>query len=82
MLKIDRAFVQALDEGAHNSSTTVVAAILALARALDMRVIAEGIETPGQRNALLAMGCEFGQGYLLGRPAPIGHWLARENAGG
>ena len=69
MLKIDRAFVQALD-GGKRATTTVVAAILALARALDIRVIAEGIETPEQKEALIGMGCEFGQGYLLGRPAP------------
>ena len=74
MLKIDRSFVHALDEGAP-ATTTVVAAILALARALGIQVIAEGIETPAQRNALLRMGCEFGQGYLLGRPAPLGHWI-------
>jgi diguanylate cyclase (GGDEF)-like protein len=76
VLKIDRAFVLALDEGVHNSTTTVVAAILALAKALNIQVIAEGIETPGQREALVAMGCEFGQGYLLGRPAPVNQWTA------
>jgi diguanylate cyclase (GGDEF)-like protein len=73
MLKIDRSFVHALDEGMP-ATTTVVAAILALARALGIQVIAEGIETPAQRSALLRMGCEFGQGYLLGRPAPIDQW--------
>jgi EAL domain-containing protein (putative c-di-GMP-specific phosphodiesterase class I) len=40
-------------------------------------VIAEGIETEAQRGALLAMGCEMGQGYLLGHPAPIQQWLTR-----
>jgi diguanylate cyclase (GGDEF)-like protein len=78
MLKIDRAFVHALGEDEHTTATTVVAAILALARALNIQVIAEGIETPVQRKALLDMGCELGQGYLLGRPAPIGQWLAQE----
>jgi diguanylate cyclase (GGDEF)-like protein len=77
MLKIDRAFVHALGEEEHTTATTVVAAILALARALNIQVIAEGIETPAQRKALLDMGCELGQGYLLGHPAPIGHWLRR-----
>jgi len=76
ILKIDRAFVQELDKGANTSSTTVVAAILALARALNIQVIAEGIETAIQRDALMTMGCEMGQGYLLGRPAPITHWPA------
>ena len=79
MLKIDRAFVHALGEDEHTTATTVVAAILALARALNIQVIAEGIETPAQRKALLDMGCELGQGYLLGHPAPIGQWLAREH---
>ncbi len=75
MLKIDRAFVEELDKDQNSSSTTVVAAILALARALNIQVIAEGIETETQRDVLLAMGCEMGQGYLLGHPSPIGHWL-------
>ena len=74
MLKIDRSFVHALDEGTP-ATTTIVAAILALARALGIQVIAEGIETQAQRSALLRMGCEFGQGYLLGRPAPLAHWI-------
>lgn len=75
ILKIDRSFVEELDKGAHTSGTTVVAAILALARALNIRVIAEGIETSIQHEALMAMSCAMGQGYLLGRPAPITHWL-------
>ncbi len=79
MLKIDRSFVQALDAGLHTTTATVVTAILALARALNIQVVAEGIETPAQRAALLRMGCEFGQGYLLGVPAPIGHWQAMSN---
>ncbi|BBD81206.1 bifunctional diguanylate cyclase/phosphodiesterase [Aerosticca soli] len=70
-LKIDRAFVQPLDRDAPASSRAVVTAILAMAGALGIEVIAEGIETAGQREALVAMGCHFGQGYLLGRPAPL-----------
>ncbi len=77
MLKIDRSFVAELGNGGDGStSTTVVAAILALARALGMQVVAEGIETSEELQALLALGCEFGQGYFLGRPAPIEQWLA------
>ncbi|WP_426701650.1 EAL domain-containing protein [Rhodanobacter sp. Col0626] len=70
MLKIDRAFVNDLDKPWEMSSSTVVAAILALARALDIQVIAEGIEMQSQRDALIAMNCQLGQGYLLGRPCP------------
>ncbi|HEX5304642.1 MAG TPA: EAL domain-containing protein [Dyella sp.] len=74
MLKIDQTFVQAMDAGSTNSST-VVEAILALAHALEIQVIAEGIETPRQRSLLRSMACEFGQGYLLGRPHSVAHWL-------
>lgn len=80
LLKIDRAFVQALDNDALSNSSTVVSAILALARALDIKVIAEGIETPVQHRLLQEMGCEAGQGFLLDRPAPIEHWLAQEQS--
>ena len=80
IIKIDRAFVQELDKGANTNSTTVVAAILALARALNIQVIAEGIETEAQHGALMVMGCEMGQGYLLGHPAPIKHWKDRRTA--
>ena len=75
MLKIDRAFVHELDKVGSKNSTTVVAAILALAHALNIQVIAEGIETQAQFDTLLSMGCEMGQGYLLGRPEPTDHWL-------
>ena len=68
-LKIDQVFVRELDAAGGAGANTVVAAILALARALGIGVIAEGIETTAQRDALLAMGCEFGQGFLLGYPA-------------
>ena len=78
ILKIDRAFVAELGKEG-KSSASVVTAVLALARALDMNVVAEGIETIEQRQALMDMGCELGQGYLLGRPAAIGHWIAAES---
>jgi len=71
MLKIDKSFVQELRNGAHTNSTTVVEAILALAHALGIHVIAEGIETEIQHAALKAMGCEMAQGYLLGYPGPL-----------
>jgi EAL domain-containing protein (putative c-di-GMP-specific phosphodiesterase class I) len=82
MLKIDRAFVAELGKDGKSSSASVVTAVLALAAALDMEVVAEGIETIEQRDALVTMGCKLGQGFLLGRPAPIGHWLAVESEKG
>ncbi|MDB6163585.1 MAG: diguanylate cyclase protein [Xanthomonadaceae bacterium] len=74
IVKIDRSFVARLGVEGSNSDAVVVS-ILALARALDIEAVAEGIETPAQRETLLAMGCRYGQGYLLGRPAPISAWL-------
>jgi EAL domain-containing protein (putative c-di-GMP-specific phosphodiesterase class I) len=75
MLKLDRAFVTELGKGDDTQARTVVAAILGLARALVLDVVAEGIETAEELQALVELGCEFGQGYLLGRPAPASHWL-------
>ena len=74
-LKVDRAFVAQLGKDGKSVSASVVASVLALARALEMNAVAEGIETTVQRDALMELGCEFGQGYLLGRPAPIAHWF-------
>lgn len=54
-----------------NPSAAVVRAVLALAGSLGLNVVAEGIETAEQQRALLALGCTQGQGYLLGRPAPL-----------
>jgi diguanylate cyclase (GGDEF)-like protein len=66
ILKADRSFVTALAEG-HGRS--LLEAIFGVAQALSLSVIAEGIETPTQLDALIEMGCEMAQGYLLGRPA-------------
>jgi len=76
-LKIDRSFVGDLQSGAERGSAAVVRAILALSRAQQMEVVAEGIETEDQRRALLALGCELGQGYLFARPASLEALLAR-----
>ncbi|MCB1033088.1 MAG: EAL domain-containing protein, partial [Acidobacteria bacterium] len=67
-LKIDRSFVQALQEGA--DGVEIVRSIVALAHALNMQVVAEGIETPEQLKALRELHCELGQGYLFARPLP------------
>ena len=46
-----------------------------LARSLSLNVVAEGVETECQRQALLAVGCPHAQGFLFGRPEPATHWL-------
>ncbi len=67
-LKIDKSFVQdlAVDESDREISNTVIQ----LAHGLQMSVVAEGVETPQQRDILLGQGCDCGQGYLFGAPMP------------
>ncbi|HRD86190.1 MAG TPA: EAL domain-containing protein, partial [Rubrivivax sp.] len=65
-LKIDRSFVRGLP--ADDSDAGIVRAILQMARALGMKVIAEGVETEAQRSFLLAEGCQQFQGYLYSPP--------------
>ncbi|QHM72410.1 putative bifunctional diguanylate cyclase/phosphodiesterase [Mixta intestinalis] len=67
-LKIDRAFVNELRE--NSGDATIVSAIVALAKSLNLKVVAEGVETPEQQNFLTNLGCNSLQGYLLGRPIP------------
>ena len=68
-IKIDRSFVTALAPEVSGNAAAVLRAICSLGHSLGMEVIAEGIETEEQRRALLEMGCDFGQGYLLAEPA-------------
>ena len=67
-IKIDQSFVRHLMPGSTNLA--LCKAIIVMAHELGMKVIAEGIETPGQRDLLAAAGCDFGQGYLFARPMP------------
>lgn len=68
-LKIDRAFVRPML--VDQTSRKVVELILRLAQELKVPVVAEGVESDAEARALTDMGCEFGQGYLFGRPAPF-----------
>lgn len=68
-LKVDKSFV---DELARDErKTRITSAIVTLAHSLGMDVVAEGIETPVQRDRLCALGCEYGQGYLFAKPLPF-----------
>jgi diguanylate cyclase (GGDEF)-like protein/PAS domain S-box-containing protein len=66
LLKIDLTFVRDLERSEHDRA--IVEGILRLADSLGLDVVAEGIETAGQRDLLRSMGCRFGQGYLFSRP--------------
>jgi EAL domain-containing protein (putative c-di-GMP-specific phosphodiesterase class I) len=65
-LKIDRSFVRDLPDDTDDRALTE--AIVGIAQALSIAVVAEGVETPAQRDFLRGLGCTLQQGYLLGRP--------------
>ena len=74
-VKIDRSFVEALrlDDSPHES---LVSAIVAMARALNMKAVAEGVETPREEARLIELGCNSAQGYFYSRPVPADALLA------
>jgi diguanylate cyclase (GGDEF)-like protein len=66
VVKLDRAFIAGL--GKDPVDTQIVAAVLRLCKALDRRIVAEGVETELQRQTLSRMGCPYMQGFLIARP--------------
>lgn len=66
ILKIDRSFVQTMLENPNNLE--IIKAIIGLGKILDLRIVAEGVETQEQLESLQELGCDLGQGYHLGRP--------------
>ena len=74
IIKIDRTYVSNLST--NRLDAMIVAAICKIARTIGAETVAEGVETPEQLSALQAAGCTAVQGYLLGRPMPLGR-LAR-----
>ena len=71
VLKIDQSFVSGID--ARPEDTEIVRAVIAVAKSLRLRVVAEGIETERQATRLRAMGCDYGQGFFFARPLPPEH---------
>ena len=69
-IKIDKSFIRELTSCRKPSA--IISSIVTLARGLNILVTAEGVETPEQFERLKALGVDFAQGYLLGRPLPIG----------
>ncbi|NUU01185.1 putative bifunctional diguanylate cyclase/phosphodiesterase [Herbaspirillum robiniae] len=72
-LKIDRGFVRDLSDGTEDAA--IVSAIVALGRTLNLRIVAEGVETEMQQDFLTSVGCDALQGYLMGRPMPPEQFL-------
>ncbi|MDT7951236.1 MAG: EAL domain-containing protein [Acetobacteraceae bacterium] len=71
-IKIDRAFITGV--AVNGQDAAIVRAVLGLANGLGLPVIAEGVETSTQLEALCTLGCQEVQGWLPGRPAPIDSW--------
>jgi diguanylate cyclase (GGDEF)-like protein len=69
LLKVDRSFVSAMEENTENGE--IVRTVIALAKALKLSVVAEGIESIHQFHQLRVLGCQFGQGYLFSKPLPV-----------
>ena len=72
-IKIDHAFVRDLEHSAED--VVIVSAIVALGHALDMDIVAEGVETAAQRAYLERLGCDFLQGYLLYCPVDAARFM-------
>jgi EAL domain-containing protein (putative c-di-GMP-specific phosphodiesterase class I) len=73
-LKIDKLFVDNL--ALNSDDLALCEAIIVMAHKLDIKVIAEGIETEQQRDLLIAAGCDYGQGYLFAKPLPASEFEA------
>src|SRR5690606_3410164 len=73
LLKIDRAFVADVERNPRNAA--ICRALLSLGHSMGLAVIAEGVETRGQYDWLVAHGCDHVQGWLMGRPLPLDELL-------
>jgi EAL domain-containing protein (putative c-di-GMP-specific phosphodiesterase class I) len=78
ILKIDKSFVTGLGMGDGDSG--LARSVVALGEALDLRLIAEGVEYPAQRRELRALGCDFAQGFLVAPALPATQLVAWASA--
>ena len=81
-VKMDKSFIDGVGTNADDSA--IVAAVVTLARAIDLEVVAEGVEKPRQQALLRTLGCDYGQGYLWHRPVPahvLEPWLVAHGRG-
>lgn len=71
-LKIDRSFVKNLTRD--NAETSIVNAIIHMAKGFNVSIVVEGVETKEQAEILDSLGCDIAQGYLYSKPLPIEQW--------
>jgi EAL domain-containing protein (putative c-di-GMP-specific phosphodiesterase class I)/FixJ family two-component response regulator len=69
VLKIDQSFIRDMLD--HRADAAIIKAIILLGHSLSLELVAEGVETPGQSDALLALGCPVMQGFLFSQPVPF-----------
>lgn len=77
VLKIDRSFVKEIP--GNTDDTAIVNTIISMGHNMNLKVIAEGVETQEQRNCLTTLGCEFAQGFYFSRPLSADDFLAYVN---
>ena len=76
-IKIDRSFIGAIEDD--EAARSIIRAIVGLGRGLNLPVVAEGVETQAQLDALTRLDCDILQGYFIARPMPAGQvpaWVA------
>ncbi len=73
IVKLDQSYIRQIGNDAR--CATLIRGFVRVFKELGLVVVAEGIETEQQRQMLLAMGCQVGQGYLFGRPTPLSDWI-------
>jgi len=83
-LKIDRSFIRDIERDRKRAE--LVKAIIGISRALELKLVAEGVETEAQAALLQEAGCEEAQGFLFGSPMPVSefdeHWREVESPNG
>jgi diguanylate cyclase len=82
-IKIDKSFVMSLSQALNDADDSLLPALVGFARQLGLSIVAEGVESPEAWSRLAQYGCDFVQGYYLGRPTAspeFGAWLRRRAA--
>ena len=78
-LKIDKSFVMGMNKDAE--SKAIVKTIVTIAKQLNLKVIAEGVESEADYRYLAEIGCDYGQGYYIDRPLPVSQlekWITKK----